>query len=349
MPRTSARQLVDNKNTPGYFEGKIGVFDFTIPRNDPSGNEIVSLETMKSMMNTSEIRHYCFQLEKGENTGYEHYQCRIKFSNKKDSDCRKTWVGMRDWLSHHLKITGFNFSATNTINTDNKTKDSPFYSYCNKVDTRLQGPWTDRDPTPEFISDIYRDFVKNPDLLYPAQKQVMDNIKSNESKPIHEKDNRSMNVFLDLEGCIGKSTLCQVLSYLHLGYDVSIENEGREISKWLQNVFSSKGERNPKCLLVDINKSFNNSDKLKSLYGTLENIISTGKLRDRRKYAEWIINIPKVWIFTNTIPDLKWVSKDRWKFWVLKGDKQTGLLENINFKELMQLKRQQDERGKMVA
>jgi hypothetical protein len=344
MPKTSTSDLIEFKNTPGYFDGKIAVFDLTIPRYDSNGDEIVSLETIKSIMKSSEIRHYCYQLEKGEKTGYEHYQARIKFSNKTGLDCRKTWKGMRDWIIYNFKITGFNFSATNSLNNDTKTKDSSFYSYCNKTETRLLGPWTDIDVPEQFIADVYRDFVKNPDLLYPAQKQILENIKSNESKPIRLKDNRSMNVFLDVHGKLGKSTIVQVLSYLNLGYDVSVEHEGREITEWLQNVFSSKGERNLKCLLVNIPKSFDNQDKLKGLYGTLENIISTGKLRDRRNYAkEWIINIPTIWIFTNTIPDLNWITKDRWKFWIMKGEKETGELVNINNKELMELKRQTEE------
>jgi len=41
---------------------------------------------------------------------------------------------------------------------------------------------------------------------------------------------------------------------------------------------------------------------------------------DRYRFQEAMFEPPHVWVFTNTMPDTKLLSLDRWKFWTITDD-----------------------------
>lgn len=58
-------------------------------------------------------------------------------------------------------------------------------------------------------------------------------------------------------------------------------------------------------------------DKLADFYSGIE-VIKNGVAYDKRYTAQKIrFNRPRVFVFTNTLPEFNLMSKDRWKVWTL--------------------------------
>jgi hypothetical protein len=65
--------------------------------------------------------------------------------------------------------------------------------------------------------------------------------------------------------------------------------------------------------------------KLHDFYSGIE-MLKNGLIVEKRYAAKKArMNRPKIWIFTNTQPDLTLLSKDRWKLWTI--DKNLSLVE----------------------
>ena len=92
------------------------VWDFTIPA------EKTNLDSLKDILK-EHCKKFVFQLEEGE-SGYKHYQGRVSLKVK----ARK---GPKLNLTEHWSITS------------GENKDNDFYVM--KSDTRIGGPWSDKD------------------------------------------------------------------------------------------------------------------------------------------------------------------------------------------------------------
>lgn len=75
---------------------------------------------------------FVFQLEKGEVSGYEHYQVRLRLIKKKRPN--EAYIQFADL------IKGAHWSPTCKSVHQAKT-----FNYVMKADTRLEGPWTEAD------------------------------------------------------------------------------------------------------------------------------------------------------------------------------------------------------------
>lgn len=88
-------------------------------------------------------KSWCFQLEKGGENGYLHWQIRFSlFKRKRENE-------LVNILRHDIGWP--DFRAKPTSNEGRKSL------YCMKLDTRVEGPWSDKDKEPKYIQRRFRD------------------------------------------------------------------------------------------------------------------------------------------------------------------------------------------------
>ena len=101
-------------------------------------------------------KKFVFQLEKGEESGYMHWQGRMSlWKQKRKSELMKLMKGSDFPVPNYLEPT-----------TTEEHKKEAFYVM--KEDTRVRGPWTEKD-LPAYVPRQYRNLV-----LWPWQKKVID-------------------------------------------------------------------------------------------------------------------------------------------------------------------------------
>lgn len=235
-------------------------------------------------------KKWCFQLEKGEETGYMHYQCRISLKNKsRIKPCLKG-VHPDAW------------SPTSKENWQNEF-------YTTKEDTRVDGPWSNKDCV-QYIPRQYRNIK-----LWEWQEEVLELSKNF--------CDRTINLVIDTCGNTGKSTLASLSELTGKGIDVPPINDFKELLQVMHNICEGKELRDPTPIFIDLPRAQEKS-RLHGIFAAIEQI-KKGKLVDMRyHYKEWWIDSPDIWVFTNTEPDLNLLSRDRWKLWEINGNRTTG-------------------------
>ena len=233
-------------------------------------------------------KKFVFQLERGSTTGYEHWQGRMSlWKVKRKPELMNMIKGMDMPIPNYLEPT-----------TRSEHKKEAFY--CMKEDTRLAGPFSDKD-MPQYMPKQYRDKV-----LYPYQKTVL------ESR--HTFDERVVDCIIDEDGNNGKSTVASVGDLQHGAIDMPPVNDGERLIASLCDILIAKDCRTPGIVFFDLPRSLR-QDKLASLYVAIEQI-KKGKVWDmRHSYKEWWFDSPRIWVFTNTLPNLAMLTRDRWRFW----------------------------------
>lgn len=236
---------------------------------------VISLEALKQKL--KEIcKSWTFQLEQGEKTGFLHYQGRISLKTK---------------LRIGTLIKSWNIPETHFSITTNENRDNNFYVM--KQDTRKGGPWSDKDPyIPRQVRDIK-------DLL-PWQQEVVDSANA--------WDTRTINIIVDHCGNIGKSTLSTYLNVFRIGRSIPPCNDFKDIMRIVMNTEKMR------LYLFDIPRALPKKN-LCFMYGAIEKIKDGYCFDDRYSFQEEYFDCPNVWVFTNELPKLEWLSNDRWKFW----------------------------------
>jgi len=245
------------------------VWDFTAPKENITSEEIITL-----LKNTS--KKWSFQEELGE-TGYKHYQGR--FSLK-----------VKGRLSNLKKMfpDNWHFSITSSSNRDNMF-------YVNKEDTRVEGPWSDKDEEiyiPRQIREIQE--------LHPWQQYVVDNYDI--------WDTRKINCIVDIEGNKGKSTLTQYMRAHKMAFKIPFCNDFKDIMRMVCDVPTKR------CYIIDIPRAIQ-KEKLFQMYAAIEEIKGGYAYDDRYHFKEKIFDCPNIWVFMNIIPNLSLFSNDRWNLW----------------------------------
>lgn len=138
---------VRSSSTGSSMTNQLCLWDLTVKYEEGHTFEDVKM-VMKEI-----AKAWMFQLERGE-SGYEHWQIRVSLYKKK----RKCELIA---LLNDLEIRGFHISPTS-----NQGRDS---LYCMKADTRIEGPWTDKDKEPPYVQKRFR----NPELI-PWQVKLVE-------------------------------------------------------------------------------------------------------------------------------------------------------------------------------
>lgn len=260
-------------------DSAVATYDFTLKSLDiPHSAVIYELKEL--------AKKWCFQLELGD-TGYEHYQGRLSLKVKKRLGEICSRLKSCEVLNKaHLSVTS------------NENRDNCFY--VTKEDTRIAGPWMDKDEE-LYIPRQIRGITE----LRPWQEFI--------KQDILKFDTRTINILICVTGNIGKSTL---LTYLHchkLARRLPPINDAKDLMRIVCDAPTST------AYLIDLPRAMN-KERLHGLYAGIESIKDGFAYDDRYKYREKIFDCPSIWVFTNTEPDITLLSRDRWAFWSVKNN-----------------------------
>lgn len=212
------------------------------------------------------------QLERGAE-GLIHLQGVIRFRNPRD--------GVGDWfgLCHWERCRNWRQAV----------------KYCTKVDTRIDGPWTNveglkwratlRDPLKEVV-------------LYDWQREVLEIIKD-------EPDERTVHWYWEPVGCAGKTSLAKHVCLLYGKKAIYLTGRNRDV---LFGVSNHLEEDDLHVALFGLSRQDEGYMNYKSLEQLKDGIIYSGKYESRM----CVFNPPHVIVFANFPPDLAGLSIDRW-------------------------------------
>lgn len=234
-------------------------------------------------------KKWAFQLEKGEQTGYMHWQARVSLRKKKYASAAKKWL---------LEV-GWNY--VEPTSSPAAIKGNMFYVL--KDDTREDGPWTDKD-IEKFIP------FQNAGTCRPWQQKVLDSADT--------RDSRTINVLIDPQGNKGKSWL--VGRAICEGYPLIPScGDAQLLIATVCDILTATQNRDPKLMLIDLPRSLNKS-RMQSMFHAIE-VIKNGHVYDMRySYKQWSYHSPQIWIMTNEDINTDYMSNDRWKIWSFSGE-----------------------------
>lgn len=247
----------------------------------------ISAENDRELLKKLIIKYcdkYVYQLEKGEQTGFEHYQCRFHLKEKQRPAAFAAKL--------HDSLTGYvHVSPTSKENTGNNF-------YIVKDATRLEGPWSSEDkPVLKTVSKMTQ--------LHPWQQSLIDATK--------DYDDRCIHVVIDYVGNHGKSSLCKYMWYHHQAQPVPPMQKAEDLVQFVMSMPQSR------TYLIDMPRAMKKRH-LYEFYSGIETI-KNGMLYDKRyKGCFRYIDEPNIIVFTNSPPKLKYLSKDRWKLWTIQSN-----------------------------
>lgn len=259
----------------------IAVYDFTLAADEWSGIEVK--DGLKGY-----VKKYIFQLEEGD-SGYRHFQGRISLIKKR--------------RLHEIRpLLQAVFPKISLRPTVKENQNSFYGDYCDKKDTRLDGPWSDQDPEPTYIPSQ----VRNKKTLYPWQQSVIDMSKVYDERTIH--------VIYDPRGNNGKSILTSYMDVYELGSIIPFVNDYKDIMRMVMDMPTSK------AYLIDMPRAIN-KERLFQMYAGIETVKSGYAYDDRYHFKKKHFDCPSIFVFTNTMPDFNLLSRDRWKIWTIDEEK----------------------------
>lgn len=289
-------------------------WDFTlwIPR------DVEDIEEMRQHLvkTLNEISNdWVFQLEKGhgeaddeddlqedeeeEGTPKVHFQGRFRLKTvKKRLTTLKRLFAESVMRTAHLSVT----SSGNVRNN----------FYVTKEDTRVSGPWFSASycaPT-ERVPRQVRHITE--DTLRPWQKFVFKSIKGFES--------RIINVIVDRKGNNGKSSFMTWASCHQRGLiSVPPVHDFKDVCQFVTSIVRDRGLDAAQTLFVDFPRA-RDQTKIHQFMAGIERL-KDGQLFDTRYKSTMItIDSPNIWMFTNTVLKLDYVSLDRWRFYTIDKD-----------------------------
>lgn len=170
--------------------------------------------------------------------------------------------------------------------------------YVMKAETRIEGPWSDKD---KYIPRQVREITK----LRPWQQTIVD--------LRNEWNTRTINCIICENGNIGKSTLCTYIGAYGLGRKIPILESYKD---FMRMVMDCSKER---LYLVDMPRTLSKVG-CTSFWAAIETVKDGYAYDDRHTFREAYFDCPNIWVFCNSQPDTTMLSRDRWKFWVVRKD-----------------------------
>lgn len=234
-------------------------------------------------------KKWVFQEEKGDKTGYAHFQCRISLKERARIES----------LQKRMRAVGF---VGRLSPTANNTKD---FNYVLKSETRVDGPWCDKDTECEVTPPADIDHL-NKDNLRPYQRHIYDACVAQQCRKTMSF--RTVDFIYDPKGCIGKTVLTRFLVWNKLAMYVPVMQDAQDIMQWVMSFPPAL------CYIIDMPRS-HCKDKLNGFWAGIEQLRS-GFASDKRHKGRFRMQTPPiVWVFSNHKPDLGALSADRWNVW----------------------------------
>lgn len=266
---------------------KVGTWDFTYNFPDEEACKQFDHKDFVKHLGETAVK-WAYQVEQGAETKRFHLQGRVRV---------RTRTRLNGIKAQFPMLPNAHWSVTCAANA----AQGKAFSYVIKKDTRVAGPWTDKQPEPKVKQQRVRKLEERG--FYKWQKIVADDCKSQTI------DERTINVLVDPTGKIGKGTLVAFLMYHDLAQRVPPINDATKLIGFCID-FPSR------CYIVDMPKALG-KDKLSGLWNAIEQL-KDGELYDwRHKGRQKTIEQPNVWVFTNSMPDWSTMSVDRWRLWTV--------------------------------
>lgn len=253
-------------------------------------------------------KKWIFQLEQGQQNGYKHYQGRLSLIKK------QTKFGLLSLIQDPIYKFQYLMPTITKEAEDYQTTSEAFYQM--KLETRIDGPWSDKtEKLNENIPPIYR---ISTDKLRPFQLHIYN------STP----EQRTINIIYCPDGFKGKSFIAEYCFFHKDGVIIPNISDSKEIMQMAYCVCSDRGIRYPK-IFIDLPRA---SKLQKEFFVACEMLKGHVYYDCRNRYKYYTIYESDVWVFTNQIPPMSYLSRDRWKIWTI-NDKYE-LIESMNLRSL---------------
>nr|WAE42437.1 MAG: replication associated protein [Cressdnaviricota sp.] len=260
---------------------KLSGYDFNI------GADKITKEALEKFLKTH-CKHWVFQKEKGEETGYLHWQVRISLGVGRT-------LNQLIQLGKSENISEWHLSPTSL---ENRLPNNSFY--VTKPETRQEGPWSSEDTEPTYVPRQIRDIT-----LYEWQEYIKNDAVI--------WDTRHINVVLEKVGNKGKTILSTYLGVHKVGRTLPPVNDYKDLMRMVMDMPTSS------LYVIDMPRSIPQKN-LAGLFAGLEELKGGHAWDDRYRYQEKWFDCPNIWVFTNTMPDMGYLSKDRWVLWKINDD-----------------------------
>lgn len=286
----------------------------------------LQIQILKALLRA--IAHqWVFQVEKGEQTGYYHIQGRLSLTTKSLKhpllDQFRKW---RDIIPEYAKIYKNYKPEDMTPQYLERTTNIEFlkrsFNYQMKADTRIEGPFKSDDKEieePEQLLEKMKKkwiFLEDVRQWYPYQQKIID------SREIRDK--RGVDYIYDPVGSKGKSCISFYISKAGLGIEIPamsdstrmMETTYHKMKKFEDEKINPEEVLDPKMILIDIPRGVS-QDQLRGICNLIESY-KKGDIYDTRfSYKEITIQPPRIWVFSNVMPKLEYLSIDRWRIWTI--------------------------------
>ena len=258
---------------------------------------------------------YSFQLERGEEANRLHYQgCFIlkhrlrknQVLNKILESYEDLFVKMSEYDEKHAKQLADVYQRQTHIEPMKGTKEEAF-SYSQKEESRVSGPWLRKDPNAYDGGDL-------PDRqdFYPYQEMVVSQLEKQIELPMA---NRQVNWVHDEFGNTGKSVLTK---YLLWKYSEHVMIVPRANAQNMRTVIIDRGPR--KLYIFDLPRTMGKEEHKEDIYSVIEDVKNGTVLSAMYgKDQQLLMRPPLVWIFSNYEPNMQSLSEDRWIIWKMNG------------------------------
>jgi hypothetical protein len=236
------------------------------------------------------FKKFVFQLEASET--YVHYQFRGHLIKKKTVQAMIKIATENLWGAH-VGATSTTVHAGNSFN------------YVMKADTKRDGPWTEEDfVLPPILTRQLAQF--HTQEKYPWQTTV--------DKWCDELDDRAIKLVYDQIGNNGKSIFAEYLEYHGKAFEMPPFRLMEDI------MACAMGIKPQKVYLIDMPRGMK-KDKLGEFYSGLESL-KNGVCYDKRyAFRKRRFDRPQIIVFTNTLPEMSFMSADRWSIWEMDQNK----------------------------
>lgn len=201
------------------------------------------------------------------------------------------------------------FNVSKRFNWRKVMNEAAAMDYCRKG--REQWPSKDKSPTNK-LGDYNGDYciewgfpvidLITPDR--PYQKQILDIVNG----PI---DNRAVYWFYEGTGGVGKSSLCKYLCVVKKALFIS---EGKK-SDLINIIYNADMERT-RLVVIDVPRNNGNNVSYKAIEEIKNGLICNTKYETGMK----AFNPPHLIVFSNFLPNVKELSKDRWHIYHINED-----------------------------
>lgn len=219
---------------------------------------------------------WIFQLESGEKKQKLHFQCFLNLKTK-----------VRPKRAAKILSADTNMSVL--ANPASTAGTEALKKYCMKAETRVKGPWADR---PVYMgADL-------PTTLYPWQQELVDLV---QTKP----HSRKIYWYFDKRGGRGKSTLAKYMYFHHKILTLTFGSAGD-----LLNLVAKLPPK--KAYIFDLSRTKGGQHAMSDIYQALESVKNGYFINTKYETSVTIFDIPHVIVFSNHLPEMSKLSRDRW-------------------------------------